>query len=138
MRARTVFLALCLAGPFGAGPAAAQEADVDAGRELYRTYCWQCHGPDAYGNGPMAEILAIPTPDLTRLSAWNDGVFPLEEVARQIDGRDELLAHGGEMPIFGPALDADRAVAFRLPTGQRMLASQPLADLLVYLESLQE
>ena len=86
----------------------------------------------------MAEILAIPTPDLTRLAAENNGVFPLEAIARQIDGRDALLAHGGEMPIFGPFLDTDQAVAFRLPSGQAMLTSQPLADVVVYLESLQK
>lgn len=133
MFARTILLALALAGP-----ASSQEADVEAGRDLYMTYCWQCHGPYASGNGPMAEILAIPTPDLTRLAAENNGVFPLEAIARQIDGRDALLAHGGEMPIFGPFLDTDQAVAFRLQSGQPMLTSQPLADVVVYLESLQK
>jgi mono/diheme cytochrome c family protein len=133
MFARTIFLAVSLAGS-----ASAQEADVQAGRDLYMTYCWQCHGPYASGNGPMAEILAIPTPDLTRLAARNNGEFPLEAIARQIDGRDAVLAHGGEMPIFGPFLDADQAVAFRLPSGQPMMTSQPLADIIVYLESLQE
>jgi len=133
MLARTVFLAVSLAVS-----ASGQEADLQAGRDLYMTFCWQCHGPDASGNGPMAEILAIPTPDLTRLAVRNNGVFPLEAVARHIDGRDPLLAHGGEMPIFGPFLEADKAVAFRLPTGQLMMTSQPLADLIVYLEALQE
>ena len=133
MFARTIVLAVALAGS-----ASAQEADVQAGRDLYMTYCWQCHGPYASGNGPMAEMLAIPTPDLTRLAANNDGVFPLEAIARQIDGRDALLAHGGEMPIYGPFLDTGKAVAFRLPSGQLMMTSQPLADVIVYLESLQE
>jgi hypothetical protein len=86
----------------------------------------------------MAEMLAIPTPDLTRLAAKNNGVFSLEATARQIDGRNALLAHGGEMPIFGPSLDSDQAVSFRLPSGQPMITSQPLADVIVYLESLQE
>jgi hypothetical protein len=39
-------------------------------------------------------------PDLTALNAA--GEFPVLRVARQIDGRDRLLAHGGEMPLFGP------------------------------------
>jgi mono/diheme cytochrome c family protein len=130
---RTVLLAFALAGS-----ASAQEPDVQAGHDLYMTYCWQCHGAYASGNGPMAEMLAIPTPDLTRLAANNNGVFPLEAVARQIDGRDALLAHGGEMPIYGPFLDTGKAFAFRLPSGQLVMTSQPLADVIVYLESLQE
>jgi hypothetical protein len=38
----------------------------------------------------------------------------------------------------GPFLEADQAAFFRLPTGQPMIASQPLADIIVYLESAQE
>lgn len=85
----------------------------------------------------MAEMLAIATPDLTGLAARNRGVFPLEAVARQIDGRDAVLAHGGDMPIFGPFLDSDRSIAFKLPSGQPMMTGLPLANVIVYLESLQ-
>lgn len=133
MHPRTVFLALSLAGS-----ASAQEVEVQNGRDLYMTYCWQCHGQDATGNGPMAEMLAITTPDLTRLTARNSGVFPMEAVARQIDGRDALLAHGGEMPIFGPFLETDKAVALQLPSGQPMMTGLSLANVIVYLESLQK
>jgi mono/diheme cytochrome c family protein len=132
MHLRTVFIALTFAGS-----ASAQDVDVQAGRDLYMTHCWQCHGQDASGNGPMAEMLAITTPDLTRLAARYDGVFPVEAVARQIDGRGALLAHGGEMPIFGPFLDTGEAVALRLPSGQLMMTGLPLANIIVYLESLQ-
>lgn len=120
-----------------AGTAFAQEVDTQAGRDLYMTYCWQCHGPDATGTGPMAEMLAIETPDLTGLAARNNGDFPTEAVARQIDGRAPLLAHGGEMPIFGPILESDQHIALPLPSGQPLMASQPLANVIAYLESLQ-
>lgn len=133
MLLRTILLAFALVGS-----ASAQEMDLQAGRDLYMTHCWQCHGQDATGNGPMAEMLAITTPDLTGLAARNDGVFPLEAVARQIDGRDALLAHGGEMPIFGPFLETGKAVALRLPSGQTMMTGLPLANVIVYLESLQK
>jgi mono/diheme cytochrome c family protein len=132
MHLRTILLAFALATP-----AFAQEPDAQAGRDIYLMQCWQCHGPDASGNGPMAEILAITTPDLTGLSTRNGGVFPLEAVARQIDGRDPLLAHGGEMPIYGPFLDADKSVALRLPSGQPMMTGLPLAHVIVYLQSIQ-
>lgn len=120
-----------------AGTASAQELDTRAGRDLYMTYCWQCHGLDASGNGPMAEMLAISTPDLTGLSARNNGEFPLDAVAMQIDGRAPVLAHGGEMPIFGPSLESDRKVALPLSSGQPMMTDVPLANLIIYLESLQ-
>ncbi len=120
-----------------AGQGIAQELDAKAGRDLYLAHCWQCHGQDAKGNGPMAEMLAIATPDLTRLASRNNGVFPVEKVARQIDGRDALLAHGGEMPIFGPFLDTGKAVALRLPSGQPLMTGLPLANVIVYLELIQ-
>jgi mono/diheme cytochrome c family protein len=120
-----------------AGQGIAQELDAQAGRDLYLTHCWQCHGQDARGNGPMAEMLAIATPDLTRLASGSNGVFPVEKVARQIDGRDALLAHGGEMPIFGPFLDTGKSVALRLPSGQPLMTGLPLANVIVYLESIQ-
>ena len=120
-----------------AGSAFAQEVDTQAGQDLYMTYCWQCHGPDAMGNGPMAELLAIATPDLTGLAKRNGGDFPTEAVAMQIDGRAPLLAHGGEMPIFGPFLESDQNIALRLPSGQPMMTGLPLANVIAYLESLQ-
>ena len=120
-----------------AGAASAQEIDVQAGKDLFVTYCWQCHGMNAKGLGPMAEMLAIDTPDLTELSKRNQGEFPTEAVATQIDGQSPLLAHGGEMPIFGPALEADQNVTLRLNNGQRLMTALPLANLIAYLESLQ-
>ena len=120
-----------------AGPAIAQDVNSEAGQDLFMNYCWQCHGMEATGNGPMAEMLAINTPDLTRLSERNGDVFPLADVAMRIDGRAPLLAHGGEMPIFGPSLESDQSVALGLPTGQTMMTGLPLANILSYLESLQ-
>jgi mono/diheme cytochrome c family protein len=79
-------------------PLTAQEAE--RGAVLYADFCAVCHGVSARGDGPMAEALTLPPPDLTMLGAG--GAFPLLDVARQIDGRDRLLAHGGEMPLFGP------------------------------------
>lgn len=119
------------------GAVSAQEADPATGERHFLTSCWQCHGRDATGNGPMAEILAIRPPDLTRLAARNGGEFPIGEVAMKIDGRAALLAHGGDMPLFGPSLDDDRMIALRLPDGQPMLAGRPLADLVAYLQTLQ-
>lgn len=116
--------------------ALAQSPNPDAGKDLFRTYCWQCHGENATGGGPMAEMIAVSTPDLTQLSARNEGVFPSFSVAEQIDGRAPLLAHGGVMPIFGPALESVQSVAIPTENGQPMIVSLPLADLLTYLEAI--
>jgi mono/diheme cytochrome c family protein len=129
---RAMILALA-----AAGAASAQEINIEDGKTLFLNSCWQCHGLDAKGFGPMAEMLAIETTDLTELSKRNGGVFPTEAVAMQIDGRSPLLAHGGEMPIFGPSLESDQNVALRMNSGQQMMAGLPLANVIVYLESLQ-
>ena len=134
MYTRKVFLTVLFAI---AGPVASQEIDLQAGKNLYMTYCWQCHGQNASGNGPMAEKFAMTTADLTSLKVNNNGVFPLEAVARQIDGRDPLKAHGGQMPLYGPLFETGYAVTIRLPGGPPMMAGLPLANLIIYLDSLQ-
>ena len=129
---RTIILALA-----ASGAASAQEIDVEAGKNLFLTSCWQCHGLNAKGFGPMAEMLAIETPDLTELSKRNGGEFPMEAVAMKIDGRSPLLAHGGEMPIFGPSLEYDQYVTLRMESGQQLMTGLPLANVIAYLQSLQ-
>jgi mono/diheme cytochrome c family protein len=132
MLMRIAVLALAVAGT-----ASAQDVDPVAGRDLYLNLCAQCHGDDAKGNGPMAKVMAIVTPDLTGIATRNDGIFPTGAVAMQIDGRMPLLAHGGDMPIYGTLLETDKSVALRLPSGQLMMMGVPLANLVVYLKTLQ-
>ena len=119
-----------------AAPALA-EPDPVAGEGVFQTFCAACHGADAKGNGPMTEVLTLIPPDLTQLSASNGGVFPVFDVLRQIDGRDPMLAHGGEMPLFGQLFEfPDTAIA--TDSGQPILTAQPLADVAAWLESVQE
>jgi mono/diheme cytochrome c family protein len=128
-RAMTVALALL------SGPVAAQ--DPVAGADLYIRYCAACHGMEARGDGGMAAILTILPADLTVLSAGNGGIFPVARVAAQIDGRDPVLAHGGVMPLFGDFFDG-QDTAIRSEAGQPILTSRPLADLVAFLEAIQE
>ena len=132
-----VFIRAAMIALATTGAALAQEVDVEDGKNLFLNSCWQCHGLDAKGSGPMAEMLAIETPDLTQLSKRNGGEFPTEAVAMQIDGRSPVLAHGGEMPIFGPSLESDQNVTLRMKSGQQLMTGVPLANVIVYLESLQ-
>ncbi|WP_343116792.1 cytochrome c [Ostreiculturibacter nitratireducens] len=127
----TLALAALAAAPL---PAAAQDAET--GGELFYEYCAGCHGADARGTGPVAEILSVETPDLTRLSERNGGTFPVSFVVHRIDGRHPLLAHGGEMPVFGRHFEGMDA-PIKSETGQPIMTSRPIVDLVTWLESLQ-
>ena len=110
--------------------------DTDAGAELFRIHCATCHGTDAAGQGPMAGVLVIKPADLTKLTAENGGKFPYEIVVRRIDGRDPLVSHGSPMPVYGFFFEG-KGVALRLPNGQNIMTSQPIIDLVSYLQDLQ-
>ena len=116
-------------------PAAAQ--DVEAGAAIYREVCAVCHGTDLRGTGPMAEILVVPPPDLRQIEARYGGYFPRVGVAWLIDGRDPLVGHGGEMPMFG-RLFSDMSEVMISPGGQTVLTSPEVVDLVDYLESVQD
>jgi mono/diheme cytochrome c family protein len=128
-------LFLTMAAALWALPGAAQ--DPVAGADLYVRYCAACHGMEARGDGEMAAILTVLPSDLTSLSAGNGGVFPVAQVAWQIDGRDPLLAHGGVMPLFGDFFEG-QDTAIRAENGQTILTSRPVADLVAFLEAIQQ
>ena len=115
---------------------AAGEPDPKAGNELFDILCTTCHGPDARGGGAMTDFLSQQPADLTQLQIQNGGVFPTFQVTRQIDGRDPLLAHGGEMPLFGSLLTA-QSTTIQTETGQFIFTSQSIADIVVWLQSSQ-
>ena len=117
-------------------PTMALAQDASEGAELFVSYCAACHGLEARGDGPMAPILTVLPSDLTRLSESNGGVFPTLRVAQQIDGRDPLLAHGGQMPLFG-TMFTDENVAIPGPGGQPILTSRSIAALISFLETVQ-
>jgi mono/diheme cytochrome c family protein len=104
----------------------------EAGAQAFRTYCAPCHGTAARGDGPMAQQLRTPPPDLTKYTARNRGVFPREQLRRIIDGSD-VAAHGTrEMPVWGDAFRAARE-------GLSPKAAQARIEAVItYLESIQE
>lgn len=105
MKSKTFAVSLVLASALSATTVAAQDADVGAG--LYADYCAACHGAAGKGDGDMANVMTIPSPDLTTLAANNGGVFPMLQVIHIIDGRTGVRAHGGAMPIFGRSFASD-------------------------------
>jgi len=116
-------------------PATAQ--DVGEGAILFERHCATCHGIDATGTGPMAGVLLVPPADLTKLAAGNGGDFPLLRVVRRIDGRDPLVSHGSPMPVYGDFFEGDDT-AMKTPSGQPLMTSRAIADLVAYLKDLQE
>ncbi|WP_136439629.1 c-type cytochrome [Pacificoceanicola onchidii] len=124
---------ICLA--LLAMPAFAQDADI--GRSHYHTHCATCHGLEGRGDGPMAGVMLIKPVDLTELSAQNGGRFPLERVVMRIDGRDPLVSHGSPMPVFGDYFEGSFDVPIKAPSGQPVLTSRPVVDLVTYLQEIQ-
>jgi mono/diheme cytochrome c family protein len=79
----------------------AQQAENLGQKEFLRS-CASCHGESGKGDGPVAKSLVKPPADLTKLSAKNNGVFPISRVYETIDGRIQSLTHGTrEMPVWG-------------------------------------
>lgn len=138
------FISLICTSVFMAGASVAQEtngeaeARTEAGAALYAKHCATCHGADARGGGPMAPVLVLQPPDLTALAERNNGIFPITRVVMRIDGRDPLTSHGSPMPVYGDFFEGDLAVSLKAETGQPILTSQPLVDLVEYLKTLQE
>lgn len=118
-----------------AAPALAQDAEV--GAALYRNHCATCHGTEATGEGPMAGVLTIKPVNLTELAAQNGGEFPLIRVVKRIDGRDPLVSHGSPMPVYGGYFEENFDVPMKTDSGQPLLTSQPVVDLVAYLQAIQ-
>ena len=118
-------------------PVAAIAQDAEEGAVLYDIHCAVCHGAEARGKGPLAPALLLQPPNLRSLSARHDGVFPLERVVTRIDGRDPLVSHGSPMPVYGEFFEGDDT-ALKTEAGQPILMSGPVADLVAYLQGVQE
>jgi mono/diheme cytochrome c family protein len=111
--------------------ALAESKQVQRGRALYLQYCVSCHGLSAQGDGPVARSLSTPPANLRRLSERFGNPLPEDKVARYIDGRAQVKAHGPrDMPVWG--------TRFYYKSGaDERRAQQWIADLVAYLQSIQ-
>ena len=99
MRAHPIWQGLAMAVVIGVAEASAQVPATaqtpergEHGSSIFRTYCASCHGETGRGDGPLAQSLRRPPPDLTGIAARHQGVFPTEKVYRIIDGRERVPA----------------------------------------------
>ncbi len=109
----------------------------EMGKTDFMEGCAGCHGESAKGQGPLAGLLNIAVPDLTQLSAKNDGKFPMLEVIHTIDGRSGLRAHGGPMPIWGTIFKS-HASGDNALFGTEAITRGRILSIAYYLESIQE
>ncbi len=85
-----------------ASPALAGSKDVAQGHTYYLRYCASCHGETGNGQGPMASSLKQQPADLRMLREKYGRPLRVKELAKFIDGREYVAAHGPrEMPVWG-------------------------------------
>ncbi len=114
---------------------APMEVSTAPGAGIYASYCKDCHGQAAHGNGRFASDLPVKPSDLTTLSVNAGGAFPAQRVIDTVQAAPGAY-HRGAMPQFGTTMD-EGLVEWVTPAGEMILAPQGLLDVLVYLESLQ-
>ena len=113
----------------------------ETGRDEYMVACAVCHGESGKGNGPLAPVLNIASPDLTQLAKNNPkeaGTFPFLDVLMIVDGRSGVRAHGDtSMPVWGDRFE-ESAAETAGPFGTELQVRGRLLSLVYYLESIQE
>lgn len=112
-----------------------EHAIVNTGHHIYMRSCAVCHGQEADGNGPFANMLVTAPPALTGLSKAHGGHFPFELVLETISGNELMLAHGTrDMPVWGQVFAAEAAMSGLEPA---TMARGRILELIAYLEFLQ-
>jgi mono/diheme cytochrome c family protein len=133
MKTFTIVKVIAMTSALGVTAAQAQ----DLGAQLYADYCAACHGASGKGDGDMANVMTIPSPNLTLLAKANDGSFPMLQVIHVIDGRTGVRAHGGTMPVFGKVFQTE-AGGGNGDYGPVLESRGRVLSLAMYLESIQQ
>ena len=112
---------------------AAEDEEIANGRNLYMDHCAACHGTNGDGHGPMEHELRTPPADLRLLSRRYGNPLPEDQIARFIDGRADVAAHGPrDMPVWGEEV-------WQYPEGQGNPSQVRVrvAEIIHYLQSIQ-
>lgn len=125
-----------MAAEVAAPEASADGLELQLGADDFRIYCATCHGMDGKGQGPVAEFMVLPPRDLTELAKRAGGKFPADLMARVIDGRAEVRAHGPrDMPVWGDYFAAEKPEASGVV--KEAEAQARIRALVAYLASIQ-
>lgn len=109
----------------------ARADDVKQGHAFYLRYCASCHGLTGEGDGPMARALTTPPANLRMLSDRFGNPLPEDQIARFIDGRADVKAHGPrDMPVWGERFYLEAG-------GSERAVKHRIAALVAYLQSIQ-
>jgi len=117
--------------------------NVEAGEDLigageYSVSCLSCHGVEGKGDGPLAELLTVKPSDLTVIAKNNEGIFPLHQVFRVIDGRHGVTGHGErDMPVWGARYMREYAQGCGSIGAEDVVRSRIL-ELVYYIQSIQQ
>lgn len=122
---RPTILIVALCALVGGCQKAPTTTDTSAGKAIYDEFCAACHGPD--GNVRLAQDYDAATPDLRKIAERSGGRLPRVMLAKIIDGRRIVQAHGSRtMPEWGDRLGSDDAVV-----------EEKVAALVNYIDSIQ-
>lgn len=86
-------------------PIAGQAMAVESGEELYKTYCWQCHGMTGTGNGINVRDMSVQPrnhTDAKEMSARSD-----EELFKAIKHGGQSINKSVLMPPWDGVLSDD-------------------------------
>ena len=111
---------------------------ISKGQQEFIDNCSLCHGDVAKGDGYFSSMLTLPTPDLTKLSKNNNGIFPYKNVYLTIDGTDEIKSHGSrQMPIWGNRFKMTTWYTINQDYADTLVRGK-IFEIVLYLESIQE
>jgi mono/diheme cytochrome c family protein len=119
---------------FASRSALAADKDVADGKRYFVRYCASCHGTEGAGDGPLAKELSKPPANLRMLGDKYGLPLPAARIARFIDGRDAVRAHGTrDMPVWGERL-------YELGHGERgeLEIGEIIGKIIAYLNTIQD
>jgi mono/diheme cytochrome c family protein len=133
-----MFKIVFTAGVAVAMASASMAQDAGVGAKEYMIACAGCHGESGKGDGPLAGLLDIETPNLTMLTEQAGGTFPYEAALLVVDGRNDIRAHGSDMPVWGDRFFVSAATSDSLdPAQAELVAKGRMLALVGYLRSIQ-
>jgi len=132
-----LFLVVALTQACNNEPKNPRGEQIERGKALFMEYCATCHGEDA--RGKLIDTMKVQPANLRLVQKMHrTPEFPIAEVARVIDGRKLVAAHGPrEMPVWGDLFRQEGLFEEGKQITEAELKGK-LADIISYLMEIQE